>query len=229
MIRLVCSMHTNIANTEEFNSSVSNGLLFLAHGKGHKSLTSPWFKENFPVYLNTVRALMSVAYDGENVQTASGDQYHVSEYSLGAGFRKLVEYSSVYLTPNGRYVTTPFLVANVKPDEKTGIMSPSQVNAFNSFLQNVDGLNFSTTKVDVMDAHLFSEVNAIEFKGSVYQVAAHSSLEDVIFASVANFSCGADLTSFGRLLYDQISEVQVVQWLFGCNAGSGSGGKENVE
>lgn len=221
-------MSTNIANLEEFNSTVNDGLLFLSHGKGQKSITSPWFKENLPLYLNTVRALMSVAYDGGNVHTVSGDQYHVSEYSLGAGFRKLVEFSKVYLTLNGRHVSKPILVADVKPDEKTGILTPSEVDAFNTYLQNVDGLNFSATKVDVMGTHLLAEVNTLMFKGSLIQVGPHSSLDDAIFAEVSNFSCGVDLTEFGVPSYDQTSKVEVVQWLFGFSSGH-KGGKENVE
>lgn len=221
-------MNTNIANSEEFNSSVNAGLLFLSHGKGHKSLTSTWFKDNFPLYLNTVRALMSVAYEGGNVHTPSGDQYHVSEYSLGSGFRKLVEFSRVYLTLNGRHVSEPILVANVKPIEKVGILTPSEVDAFNSYLQNVDGLNFSATKVDVMGTHLLSEVNAIKFEDDMIQVGPHSSIDDVVFATVANFSCGVDFAKFGVPLYDQISQVQIVQWLFGFSSGQ-VGGNKNVE
>lgn len=221
-------MNTNIANSEEFNNSVNAGLLFLSQGKGHKSLTSTWFKDNFPLYLNTVRALMSVAYEGGNVHTPSGDQYHVSEYSLGSGFRKLVEFSRVYLTLNGRHVSSPVLVADVKPIEKVGILTPSEVDAFNSYLRNVDGLNFSATKVDVMGTHLLSEVNAIKFGDDMIQVGPHSSIDDVIFATIANFSCGVDLKAFGVPLYDQISQVQIVQWLFGFSSGQ-TGGNKNVE
>lgn len=229
MIRMVCIMSTNLANSEEFNSSVNAGLLFLSHGKGQKSITSPWFKDNLPLFLNTVRALTSVAHEGGNVHTLNGDQYHVSEYSLGAGFRKLVEFSKVYLNLNGRHVSTPILEITAKPDEKLGILTPSQVDAFNAYLRNVDGLNFSATKVDVMGTHLFAEVNVLKCGDSMIQVGVHSSLDDVIFAEVAGFSCGVDFTNFGVPAYDQLSDVQLVQWLFGFSSGSSVGGKENVE
>lgn len=230
MIRLVCKMHTNVSNLEELHSTVNAGLLFLSKGKGQKSVTSAWFKETIRPYLNTALALVSVAQEGGNVHTPSGDQYHVSEYSFGSGFRKLVEYSKVYLNLNGRYIAEPILVSQLKPDAETGILTPSEVDAFNAFLSSVDGLNFSATKIDVMGTHLLSEVNVITQGKELIQVGPHSSLDDTLFAILANFKCGVNLSKYSVDVYDQASDVQLVQWLFGFSGLSRAvGGNNNVE
>lgn len=214
MVNFMVNSNELTQNTLE--TVVSNGLKFIAIGRGHKSLDSVWFKAQLSLYINTVCKLVECSYDGDHVTTSDGVHHHVSEYQLGSGFRALVEMSKIYLAGNGRFRSAPFLVSGIVSNPNLTILPPVEFNAVNEYLRSIDGVNFQVTNPDVSGVHLFSEISVVEQQGEFYQIGASPSVESAILAHVANYNTELDFALFGVKMYETFEPVEITRWLFGC-------------
>lgn len=194
--------------------------------KGRRSLETDYFKKTVGRLVNTVKALGD-AFQSSGFIVVDGIQFNVSDYQLPSNMVKVIEHSTVYLSVNGKYRVSPILTMKFKVDEGVSLLTPSELSAFLSFVEDNLRGNLQTNSVDKDKLVTFNELGLVNAGGKLLSVGDVQVQDRVELASAVTYDSEIDWSLYAADTFTALNEVGTCEWLLG--AGHSFQGGNNVK
>lgn len=206
-------IHFNkIFTASNFQEAIANATT----AKGRRSFETDYFKNTIPRFVNTVNALGD-AFQNNGFIVVDGIQFNVSDYQLPSNLVKVVEHSVVYLSVGGKYRVSPILKMNFEVDKEVRLLTPSEVSAFLSFIDDNLRNHLQTNSIDGDKLVTFSELGVVNVGGKLLAVGDAQVQDRVELASAVTYDSEIDWASFAAETFTVLNEVGTCEWLLGAN------------
>lgn len=112
---------------------------------------------------------------------------------------------------------SPILKMNFKVEEKVSLLTPSEVSAFLSFIDDNLRNHLQTNSIDGDKLVTFSELGVINVGGKLLAVGDAQIQDRVELASAVTYTSEIDWASFAAETFTVLNEVGTCEWLLGAN------------
>lgn len=177
-------------------------------------VNTPVFKEQFPKYINTCKAII-LAANGDKTVHVNESIFRVEDYEVPAIVVTLCDHYNVYLNERAARSCNPILVSTIKTDDSVGYLTPVYFKNFQELFNEAQNDNKipCSSKVENVKTILLHDLGPVTFKDNTYVIGSSEISDDKeILSQILKYDVPKGLLPYAHK-FDKLSDEAVVECL----------------